>query len=178
MAFDGRWLSNPHASGATMSRSDHAFRALVRPPHSPVQRTPFIIAMWAICASAIQCAGATAKHPENRPSPPNDLSCDHNADCVILNQDLDRCCGGCPERPYPISRAAVDRHRALRRARCTDGCLSVGYLCGGGRNPEDFVGVCADHRCTMREIKAAAPAQPMPAECIHGGSPGGDSCDS
>jgi hypothetical protein len=134
-----------------------------------VPRALLVASIWMICAGAILSSCARASMPEKQTSlvlakqssPPNDLYCDRDADCLVLNRDLNRCCWGCPGKPYPISRSAVERHEARLQATC-DGCNPVDYMCVKNRDPADFVAVCVGHACEIREIKAESPSKPIP----------------
>ena len=155
--------------GVTMSHEEGVSCSIVGLRCRPVRRGLLVASIWTLCAGAIPCSCAQASMPEKQTSlspekqsaPPNDLYCDRDADCLVLNRDLKRCCWGCPGRPYPISRSAVQRYEARLQATC-DGCYPVGYMCVKNRDPADFVAVCVRHACEIREIKAEVPSKPTP----------------
>jgi hypothetical protein len=101
---------------------------------------------------------ATGRLPPQEPKVlPNDLSCERDDECEILDHSVyGNCCWwGHESEPYAISRVAVERHRAQREAECADvACDLVDYqrLPFCRTESEEWIAVCTRHVCTRASI--------------------------
>src|SRR5450631_354513 len=109
---------------------------------------------WAaLVAIVIPCSCATKPVP--RSVPLQDLSCNRNEDCEIVEYDVvaEDCCGArCCTEPYAISTAAVERHRTSQGEICVDAeCTLEGCWClNCCTRGSDWIAVCIDHACKRR----------------------------
>ena len=86
-----------------------------------------------------------------------DLRCDRDADCEIVDHDVygECCVAGEESEPYAISRAAVERHGARQRVECGGvQCPPTDYESVGRRTSYwDWQAVCCGHVCKRRAVE-------------------------
>jgi hypothetical protein len=107
------------------------------------------IGPWGLLVFVAVCSCATGKVAEEKASPPDDLFCDRDDDCEILDIEFDR-----PRdhrEPYAISRAGAERRKARHKDTCANGaCEPVGYPMRCFFDVDHWIAICSRHVCERR----------------------------
>ena len=107
-------------------------------------------AAWLLPILASLCSCATEQYL--RWVSPDDLVCNRDDDCQIVQGDVVSCPDDDDDQPYAISRTALSGHQGesrRRRERCTVNLSQK--LCT--YDPSEWKAVCSDHLCERRSAR-------------------------
>ena len=115
--------------------------------------------LWLVFASvALYSCAAGQVRPQESKVLPNDLFCERDDDCEILDDYVygDCCSFGEETEPYAISRAVAEQRRAHHHAECAEAdCGDRTFIEYAGpcvTHPEDWTAVCSGHACRRRRL--------------------------
>ena len=112
----------------------------------------FVVPLSSCTSNQVRPSGGMAP----RTVPPNDLICESDGDCEILDWNVyGGCCWEGDEEPYAISRAAVKRQRGRRTAECDDvQCPLMDFVrVGRPTSCEDWNAVCSGRVCKRMPVE-------------------------